>query len=197
MINETLKFISDEVNSYLSLKLCINTDPRLILGNISRAMDNDIPGVNSLANRAILSLVNVEEDRVAKQQENYVKTDSGINYKNPPTYINLYILFAVNRSEYTDSLKWLAYIIQFFQYQNVFTPISHPALDEKIEKLIVDLYTLNFEQINHLWSTMGGKYIPSVLYKVRQITINEDAVVSGGGLITEISNQAKSKLVVS
>ncbi len=197
MINETLKFISDEVNSYLSLKLGINTDPRLILGNISRAMDNDIPGVNSLANRAILSLVNVEEDRVAKQQENYVKTDSGINYKNPPTYINLYILFAVNRSEYTDSLKWLAYIIQFFQYQNVFTPISHPALDEKIEKLIVDLYTLNFEQINHLWSTMGGKYIPSVLYKVRQITINEDAVVSGGGLITEISNQAKSKLVVS
>ncbi|MFA6945182.1 MAG: DUF4255 domain-containing protein [Pedobacter sp.] len=197
MINETLKFISDEVNSYLSLKLGINTDPRLILGNISRAMDNDVPGVNSLANRAILSLVNVEEDRVAKQQENYVKTDSGITYKNPPTYINLYILFAVNRTEYTDSLKWLAYIIQFFQYQNVFTPISHPALDEKIEKLIVDLYTLNFEQINHLWSTMGGKYIPSVLYKVRQITINEDAVVSGGGLITEISNQAKSKLVVS
>lgn len=197
MINETLKFISDEVNSYLSLKLGINTDPRLILGNISRAMDNDVPGVNSLANRAILSLVNVEEDRVARQHENYVKTDSGITYKNPPTYINLYILFAVNRTEYTDSLKWLAYIIQFFQYQNVFTPISHPALDEKIEKLIVDLYTLNFEQINHLWSTMGGKYIPSVLYKVRQITINEDAVVSGGGLITEINNQAKSKLVVS
>lgn len=197
MINETLKFISDEVNSYLSLKLGINTDPRLVLGNISRAMDNDVPGVNSLANRAILSLVNVEEDRVAKQQENYVKTDSGITYKNPPTYINLYILFAVNRTEYNDSLKWLAYIIQFFQYQNVFTPISHPTLDEKIEKLIVDLYTLNFEQINHLWSTMGGKYIPSVLYKVRQITINEDAVVSGGGLITEISNQAKSKLVIS
>ncbi|MFA5245378.1 MAG: DUF4255 domain-containing protein [Pedobacter sp.] len=197
MINETLKFISDEVNSYLSLKLGINTDPRLILGNVSRAMDNDIPGVNSLANRAILSLVNVEEDRIAKQHENYAKTDSGIIYKNPPTYINLYILFAVNRTEYTDSLKWLAYIIQFFQYQNVFTPISHPALDEKIEKLIVDLYTLNFEQINHLWSTMGGKYIPSVLYKVRQITINEDAAVSGGGLITEIDTQVKSKLVVS
>lgn len=197
MINETLKFISDEVNSYLSLKLGINTDPRLILGNVSKAMDNDVPGVNSLANRAILSLVNVEEDRVAKQQENYTKTDSGIIYKNPPTYINLYILFAVNRTEYTDSLKWLAYIIQFFQYQNVFTPISHPSLDEKIEKLIVDLYTLNFEQINHLWSTMGGKYIPSVLYKVRQITINEDAVVSGGGFITEIDTQVKSKLVVS
>lgn len=197
MINETLKFISDEVNTYLSLKLGINTDPRLVLGNISRAMDNDTTGTNSLSNKAILSLVNVEEDRIAKQQESYVKTDSGITYKNPPTPLNLYILFAVNRTEYTDSLKWLAYIIQFFQYQNVFTPISHPALDAGIEKLIVDLYTLNFEQINHLWSTMGGKYIPSVLYKVRQISINEDAVISGGGLITEIGTNVKSKLIVS
>ena len=197
MINETLKFISDEVNAYLSLKLGINTDPRLVLGNISRAMDNDTTGANSLSNKAILSLVNVEEDRLAKQQENYVKTNIGITYKNPPTYLNLYILFAVNRTEYTDSLKWLAYIIQFFQYQNVFTPISHPALDVNIEKLVVDLYTLNFEQINHLWSTMGGKYIPSVLYKVRQITINEDATISGGGIITEIGTNIKSKLIVS
>lgn len=198
MINETLKFISDEVNKYLSLKLGINTDPRLVLGNISKAMDNDTtPGINSPTNRAILSLVNVEEDRLAKQQENFVRTDTGITYKNPPTYLNLYILFAVNRTEYSDSLKWLAFIIQFFQYQNVFTPISHPALDPKIEKLIVDLYTLNFEQINHLWSTMGGKYIPSVLYKVRQITINEDAVISEGGIITEIGTSVKSKLIVS
>ncbi|MHB1179786.1 MAG: DUF4255 domain-containing protein [Daejeonella sp.] len=198
MINETLKFISDEVNKYLSLKLGINTDPRLVLGNISKAMDNDTtPGINSPTNRAILSLVNVEEDRLAKQQENFVRTDTGITYKNPPTYLNLYILFAVNRTEYSDSLKWLAFIIQFFQYQNVFTPISHPALDSKIEKLVVDLYTLNFEQINHLWSTMGGKYIPSVLYKVRQITINEDAVISEGSIITEIGTSVKSKLIIS
>ncbi len=198
MINETLKFISDEVNKYLSLKLGINTDPRLVLGNISKVMDNDTaPGINSPTNRAILSLVNVEEDRLAKQQENFVRTDTGITYKNPPTYLNLYILFAVNRTEYSDSLKWLAFIIQFFQYQNVFTPISHPALDSKIEKLVVDLYTLNFEQINHLWSTMGGKYIPSVLYKVRQITINEDAVISEGSIITEIGTSVKSKLIVS
>lgn len=197
MINETLKFISDEVNNYLSLKLGLNTDPRLVLGNISRALDNDTTGTNSLSNKAILSLVNVEEDRLAKLPENFVKTEAGITYKNPPTCLNLYILFAVNRTEYSDSLKWLAFIIQFFQYQNVFTRISHPALDAGIEKLIVDLYTLNFEQINHLWSTMGGKYIPSVLYKVRQISIDDNATIAGGGFITEIGTNTKSKLVVS
>jgi len=91
----------------------------------------------------------------------------------------------------------LAYIIQFFQYQNVFTPLSHPALDTRITKLITDLYTLNFEQINRLWSTLGGKYLPSVMYKVRQITLDEDAVIAGGGLITEIDINNISKQAVS
>ena len=76
--------------------------------------------------------------------------------------------------------------MQFFQFQHVFTPITHPALDPRIQKVIVDLCTLNFEQINHLWSTLGGKYIPSVLYKVRQLTIDEDLTVSENGFIKEI-----------
>jgi hypothetical protein len=197
MIYETMKFLSDEINAYLSLKLGVNTDPRLILGNVAKALDNDTPGPASLTGKAILTLVNVEEDRIAKQQENYYKNNTSVIYKNPPTYINLYLLISINKAEYSDSLKWLAYIIQFFQYQNVFTPLSHPALDTRITKLITDLYTLNFEQINHLWSTLGGKYLPSVMYKVRQITLDEDAVIAGGGLITEIDINNLNKQAVS
>jgi hypothetical protein len=192
-----MKFLSDEINAYLSGKLGVNTDPRLILGNVSKALDNDTTGPNSLNGKAVLTLVNVEEDRIAKQQENYFKNNTSVVYKNPPIYINLYLLISINKSEYGDALKWLAYIIQFFQYQNVFTPLSHPDLDPRIFKLITDLYTLNFEQINHLWSTLGGKYLPSVMYKVRQITLDEDAVVAGGGLITEININSLNQQAVS
>ncbi len=185
MINESLQFIADELNKYLTLKLGPSGDPpRLLTGNISRVFDPEAG--TGLNNKAILSLVNVEEDRVAKQQENFIKTDTSTRYKSPQLYLNLYILFAVNRSVYSDSLTWLSYILQFFQYQNVFTPISHPALDSRIQKLIVDLYSLNFEQVNHLWSTLGGKYLPSVLYKVRQITVDEDITTSEGGFIKQI-----------
>ncbi|WCT10385.1 DUF4255 domain-containing protein [Mucilaginibacter jinjuensis] len=197
MIYETMKFLSDEINAYLSGKLGVNTDPRLILGNVSKALDNDTTGPNSLNGKAVLTLVNVEEDRIAKQQENYFKNNTSVVYKNPPIYINLYLLISINKAEYADALKWLAYIIQFFQYQNVFTPLSHPDLDPRIIKLITDLYTLNFEQINHLWSTLGGKYLPSVMYKVRQITLDEDAVVAGGGLITEINVNSLNQQAVS
>lgn len=197
MINETLKFLLDQINQFLSQKLGANTDPRIVLGNITKAMDTDGGGTNSLSNKGILSLINVEEDRIARQQENLVKTENGVTYKSPPLYLNLYIVFAVNVTEYSESLKWLSYIIQFFQYQQVFTPLSHPSLDPRIQKIVLDLHSMSFEQINHLWSILGGKYLPSVLYKIRQITIDEDAVIAGGGIITEINLNGKTKLQIS
>ena len=38
--------------------------------------------------RIVLSLVNMEEDRAAKQQEPFVRTDTGVTYKSPPLYLN-------------------------------------------------------------------------------------------------------------
>jgi hypothetical protein len=186
MINESLQFISDELNKYLVLKMGPATEPpRLVLGNVSRLFDAEAAAAG-LTNKAIMSLINVEEDRVAKQQENFVRTDVSTRYKSPQLYLNLYILFSVNRTLYTDSLQHLNYILQFFQFQHVFTPITHPDLDPRIPKLCVDLCTLNFEQVNHLWSTLGGKYLPSALYKVRQLTIDEDLTVSESGFIKEV-----------
>lgn len=185
------------MNKYLNLKLGGSfTEPKLVMGNVALAFDPP-PGDDVLAGKAILSLVNVEEDRVAKQQENYTVSDIAAIYKNPPLYLNLYVLFSVNKKsslkDYEDSLLWLGHIIQFFQYQQVFTPASHPGLDEKIQKIIVDLYTLNFEQVNNLWGTLGSKYLPSVLYKIRQITIDENAIESEGGLIKQVSTTIKGK----
>jgi Pvc16 N-terminal domain len=199
MLLETFQFIADELNKYLILKGVVSSDtPRVELGNIARAYDTDtLTGSAPIANRAVLSLVNVEEDRVSKQQENYVKSIVSTRYKSPPLFLNLYMLVAVNRNNYGQSLAWLSHILQFFQFQNVFTPITHPSLDSRILKLIVELHSLNFEQINHLWSTLGGKYLPSVMYKIRQVTLDEDLVISESGFIKEIKLDEKLKLPVA
>jgi len=200
MFKDSLQFLADELNKYLVFKLGTAQDvERVVLGNVARAFDNDPPGNNTvpIANKAILSLVNIEEDKVAKQQENFIRNDISTKYKNPPVLVNVYILFSMNRSAYADSLQWLGFIIQFFQHQNIFTPITHPSLNDKIKKLVVDLYTLNFEQVNHLWSTLGGKYLPSVMYKMRQITIDEEYVTGESGFIKEIQLNEKLKLPVT
>ena len=204
MLREILQFFADELNNYLTLKgEVINTDsPRFLPGNAAKAFDNETGSSSSISspvisNNAILSIVNIEEDRVAKEQKNYIKTDTTVRYKNPPLYINIYVLIAMNRTLYTDSLKWLSYVLQYFQHQNVFTHITHPSLDSGIQKLVVDLYSPSFEQVNHLWSTLGGKYLPSVLYKIRQVTIDEDLTISEGGLIREIQLTEKLKVPVT
>ena len=142
MLKESLQFLADELNKYLVQKLgASQDDERVVLGNVAKAYDNSPPllGEMPIANKAILSLVNIEEDKVAKQQENFVRTDTNVRYKNAPVLLNVYILFSVNKNIYADSLVWLSYIVQFFQHQNSFTPLTHPALNSKIKKLMVDL----------------------------------------------------------
>jgi len=193
MIQEALKFLVDELNQYFSIKLGATTEKRVVLGNIARAYDNDSGGNSGIAGTLVVSLVNVEEDRVSKLQENYIKTNQGVIYKNPPVPLNLYVLFSANRTDYNDCLKWLSLVIQFFQHQSVFTPQIYPAMDVRIQKLIADIYSLSFEQINHLWGTLGGKYMPSVLFRIKQVNIDEELVSGEGQLIKEISVSALNK----
>ena len=129
MINEAIRFLTDEINKYLSIKLDIpTTDPRLVSGNISRAFEAEgSTGGESLANKAIISLINIEEDRISKRQLPYVKTDKRIVYKNTAVHLNLYLMFAINLPNYMESLQLLKYNVQFFQQQFVFTLEQYPA----------------------------------------------------------------------
>ena len=192
MISESLTFLATELNKFLNHKMGATTDPRLVLGNITRVADGDT-SKDSPLNKIVLSLINIEEDKVAKVSENFTKTDTAVIYKNPPVYVNIYILIASSISNYTDSLKAITYVMQFFQSQNYFTTVTHPGLDSRILQVNAELFTLNFEQINHIWSILGGKYLPSVMYKLRQLKIeDEDAAEMEGKLIESILTESKS-----
>lgn len=197
MIAETLSFLTAELNAYLNMKLIPSSDPRVKLGNVARALDNSLTGPASLDEKAIVTLVNIEEDRTVRRQETVIKTATTAKTKNPPLLLNLYVLVSVNKDLYAESLGLLGHLIQFFQHQNNFSPLTHPSLDPRIQKLTVELYTMNFEQVNHLWSTLGGKYLPSVLYKVRQLSVDEEAILSESGLIREIRLDGRGKAAVS
>ena len=200
MIDVSLKFLSDEINQYLLQQpnLVIG-DMSLVLGNASRIFDTDTTNIEvSMANKAVMSLVNVEEDRMSRKTEMVTKNAGlGITYQQPPQLLNLYVLFVMNHKSQDAALRWLGAIIRFFQHQPVFTPLTHPALNSGIEKLTVDMHTLNFEQSNQLWSMLGGKYLPSVLYKVRQVSVDENAIVGGGGFIRSITINEKGKQAIS
>ncbi len=102
-------------------------------------------------------------------------------------HLNLLLLFSVQLSTYFESLKRLSFIIQFFQHQNVFTPVAYPAMPAEVEELVVDLHTLSLQDMNNLWGILGSRYLPSVMYKLRMVIISEDFEQGEAGLITQIS----------
>lgn len=191
MIDKTLDFIRAQLNAYLQAKLSLlSTEDAIVLSNVSQLNETqpNSSGEGADPQNAFISLINIEEDRISKSPENFVRAlDGSIIYKNPKIFLNLYILFAANLSTYTESLKRVSFIIQFFQYQNVFTPLNSPSIPEGIDELILDMITLSYQDLNNLWGILGSRYLPSVMYKCRLITINEDFGMGGAGLIKKLT----------
>src|SRR5688572_16870115 len=154
MIWEALNTVVDLINDYISPGA---TDEPLKLANISRVNDGD-DFTASMADKLVLSIVNIEEDKVARNPEHFIKENNLIRYKNPAIHLNLTVLFAATHTDYNSALPRIEKVIQFFQINNVFTPANTPQLQTvnevnniNIEKIIFDWVNLNLEQVHQLW----------------------------------------------
>jgi hypothetical protein len=171
MITQALTYIANQINLAFFTP---NGSPRVILGNVAALNDPDYNEPNVL-----LSLINIEEEVLLRNPENYFKRDNSAVYKNPPKHFNITIMFGAYRTDpdreqsYTDAITYMQKVIGFFQRQYVFDPNNSPDLPAGIEKLVFELVNLNMEQLHHLWTMLGGKYIPSVVYKMRMVVIDE------------------------
>jgi len=186
MIDAALSFLSDELNEYLKIKSNDPETTRIILSNVAISTDSG-SSVGFPDNHLGMSLINIEEERVFKDQRtSFINADGLTEHMNPDLKLNLYILISANyqdsvasgsSEDYKEGLKQLSYVISFFQARNVFTKDSNPTLAQSsIGKLIVELYSYNFEQLNNFWSVLGTHYMPSVLYKVRVVIFQEKAL---------------------
>ena len=155
------------------------------LGNIGEILSSS---THSADTNIIISLINIEEDRVSRDPQNFVRNGTGVIYKNPAVNLNLTLLFTSVRDNggYGLALQSLQNLIAFFQKKYVFDHSNTPGLNPGIEKLILDMISMNVEQLQLLWSMLGGKYHPSIAYKMRMITIDSLSDLTGSP-INEIS----------
>jgi hypothetical protein len=186
MIHSALDFLAQEINSYLEIKNSV-VGEKIVLSNVATQEGNwAIPN-----NKLGLSLINIEEERMFKDQRTAVVNAQGKTEAfNPEIKLNLYTIITANYTsgdtdlsgiEYKEGLKQLSYVIQFFQEKNVFTNANSPLLaliEPLIQKLVVELYSYSFEQLYNFWSVIGAKYLPSILYRVRLITYQGKMVTS-------------------
>lgn len=202
MIHTSLSFLTNELNEYLKLRTGTPTVDRVFLTSVATESNGVVIPDKSLG----VSLINIEEERVFKDQRTSVINGEGlVEYLNPEIKLNLYVLISANfqdkvendsSDDYVEGLKQLSFIISYFQAKNVFTPDNSPALadlDPVIKKLVVELYSYSFEQLYNFWTVVGTKYLPSVLYKIRLLTFQEEEFKSSDLPIEKIGINSKSK----
>jgi hypothetical protein len=176
MIYEVLNSLKIRLNSSLS-EARKTTEPFIILSN---------PWTNNDSNKGAtflnaISLTNIEEEKNFKTQglqmtQTPAQREKGVySSREPDIKLNLYILISAYNKNYDDGLKFISKVVNYFQENNVFFRVndgSEDDLPENVERIIVELYTASFEQQNQIWASLSTGYVPSVLYKLRMITID-------------------------
>ena len=175
MIYSALDTVVSKINDFLRLKYS-NQDNQLELCNL---LDQDGSLALSESNIVIATLVNIERENVVGINR---KVEVGNNGKhivtNPPVYINLYLLFTsvYTRKKYAEGLKKLSSIIEYLQGNSVVNHSNTPQLNKQIHKLVFEMYNLDMNNLSQLWGAIGAKYMPSVLYKLRMLPIDQEYI---------------------
>ncbi|WP_457355355.1 DUF4255 domain-containing protein [Roseateles sp. P5_D6] len=126
------------------------------------------------SNRLSAFLVNLERDGVPGQPAQVIGGGERLPRSAPPVHLNLLIMFAANYggTTYPEALKLIGSTIACFQATPVLDAHNSPGLDPRLDKLALAIESLNLQEMATLWGVLGGRYLPSVLYRVRLITID-------------------------
>jgi len=193
MIHDALRLIANQLNRALGNS---GDGEAVVLGNIANVESSGEgagAGASNLS-RVVLSLVNVTEDHALKNGPHHHLERGRVVYRNRPVNLYLFLLFSANNPVYSTALKQLGAVIEYFQGRNVFTIRNSPDLTEVSQppetlgdlRIIMELQSLTFEQVNHLWGSLGGKAMPFVLYRARLVSIASAEIDGVGEPIQEI-----------
>lgn len=175
MISKALTFTSNFLNKEIKMNYGIDED-RVI---VSSLINPDGSVSDNIENKIIISVINLEHETTVKSLNNYVSgNQNNFGKVAPPVYLNLYLLVSANydSGNYLEALKMLSSVIGIFQSNTYFTKQLHPEMPAPLDKLTFEIYNLPINELSHIWSGIGAKYVPSILYKVRMITMQEDLI---------------------
>lgn len=169
MIDAALTQITSQLNVHLRHRFQVNED----LAVLSNLLEQNGTLVPLIANKLVLFLVGVEQDAYAHRA-----IGMGLNAQaqlrgTEPVFLNLLMMCAANfsGSNYPEALKFLSGAIHFFHERSVLDHQNTPALDPRLDKLVINIENLSSAEMHSLWGIHSGRYLPSVLYRIRMVSI--------------------------
>jgi uncharacterized protein DUF4255 len=191
MMVEAMALLLRQLNEYIAQADGSPGAPNQALwGNVAQLDRQEI--ATELENHLVLSLVNLEEERTLKNGKAFANIGAGdVGYRNRPIHLNLFLLFTANYRNYGTALKRLAQLLTFFQGKQRFTLSNSPGSNLPQSpitefSLVMDLLSLSFEEVNHLWGFLGTKQSPFAIYRGRLVVISDQRLLETGAKIQDL-----------
>ncbi len=135
-------------------------------------------------------LYNITRENVISSYKSAKPGSDSFAIVQPPIYIDLHYMFMANFADhaYADGLEAISRVISFFQQNPWFSQANAPDLDRDIDKITLELDSLDPVEVNYVMGMLGTKYFPSVFYKLRMLPFASTAMqartypVGGGGI---------------
>ncbi|KAA1248060.1 Pvc16 family protein [Aquimarina sp. RZ0] len=165
MLKDFLNHIGSDLDDYINALSSITTVVKTDIANIGDFGTNSFSGTAGA--NLFITIVKTEEESTLRNFPNskLVQQSNGdyaVDKRFPKIHLNYFLLFSATVS-YDMSIAAIHRIIKYFQTHKTFQFTS----DESEIELTLELVSPSFEQINHMWGTLGGKQFPHVLYKAR------------------------------
>jgi hypothetical protein len=175
MIYKIIYSLNQQLNDYLKSCFRLTED----IAYVSSVKDN----TNAFpANRVSVSIINIERELVGGIAYGRQNVSGNQSRKTAPGWqIKLYALIAAVFSEkqYKESLQIMSGILTFIQKNNLlFIQGVSPSFS-------IEPVNLSLQELSNLWSIFGGSYYPSLICKIRLITINEQEITDLSTLVNQ------------
>ncbi|MBE1160687.1 Pvc16 family protein [Dyella acidiphila] len=175
MIDRVLEHLASHLNAHFRRQFEVAEDVAVV-SNLQEL--GGVPVVLS-TNKLVLFLSGVERDTLAYRATGLPMTyQNGVIHNAAPVYLNLLVMCAANfsGSHYPEALKFLSGAIAFFQGSPVLDHQNTPGMDQRLERLALNMENLSSQEMHSLWSIHGGRYLPSALFRIRMITLDAGAI---------------------
>lgn len=190
MIDQALNFIVKKLNEYFQSSGETQEKP-VVLSSLVNQQGEAAPNVSG---KIVCSLIGIEKDSKANSRGTSPLPASGSAvYTSPPLFINVYLLFAahftpasIDDKKYEFGLAALSQVILFFQGNPVFTTQDSPEIGSFSDKLTLEIFEQSQSDQAHMWTVLGAKYMPSVVYKLRMLTFDMKKVSQIAPLTREV-----------
>lgn len=195
MIEISLQLIVSELDQALRL----SSRGGSAIATLSDIVDASGAPVAGALDKVAAFVVSIEREDVPTRALRHVDTGQDRTIvRQPPVHLNLLVMFAANfsGSTYNEALKLIGGTIGFFQSRPVFNAQNTPALDPAIERLTMEIENLGTTGLSNLWGILGGRYVPSVLYRLRMITIDAQRVEALPPRVQRVAADAAARNVL-